>query len=102
TTTLIHIKTGTTLKLATDTNKYTYSLSCGCGFELGVENADTSDGVRYDTGDIALRASSHLIKAYAAPGLTTGKHYGWLAVVTLKPDTQEDFRDTLRDTVIVP
>ena len=84
----------------TDTNSYAFGLSCGCSFELTVVTADTSS-IRYDTTGIQLAAFSHTIKAFGKPGLTPGTYYGSLAVVTLKPDVAEDFRDTLRDTVIV-
>ncbi|MEI8135089.1 MAG: hypothetical protein WCH46_08470 [bacterium] len=83
-----------------DTNTYIFSLSCGCGFEFGIEKYDTTN-IRYDVSRIAVRSSGHTIKAYPAPSLMPGTYYGSLALVTLKPDTQEDFRDTLRDTLIV-
>lgn len=106
---LIHYKyrgnttnTGGILKSTADTNLYGYSLSpCGCGFEFVVENADTSS-VLYNVGNIAVRDVKHFIKAFPRSGLATGTYYGWLAVRTLKPDTEEDFRDTLRDTVMIP
>jgi hypothetical protein len=84
-----------------DSNTYDYALSCGCEFELKVENSDQTS-IRYDFGNITTPSTSHLIKAFPRPGLTTGTYYGWAAVVTLKPDTNPDLRDTLRDTVVVP
>ena len=107
-TSLIHLKNvfpatraNTVLRSFADTNSYNFSLSCGCGFELKVEGADTSS-ILYNVGNIATQATSHIIKAYPKSGLAKGTYYGWLAVVTLKPDTNEDFRDTLRDTVMIP
>ena len=85
----------------TDTNTYNYALSCGCEFELKVENEDAMKNIYYDISNIALKSSSHLVKAYPIAALTPGTYTGWLAVVTLKPDTNPDLRDTLRDTVIV-
>ena len=102
-TTLNVLKTGGIMNKTaakTDTNSYAFGLSCGCSFELTVVTADTSS-IRYDTTGIQLAAFSHTIKAFGKPGLTPGTYYGSLAVVTLKPDVAEDFRDTLRDTVIV-
>ena len=84
----------------TDTNTYSFALSCGCPFELKAEGADTSK-IHYDLSNIPVKANSHLIKAYPVVGLTPGTYTGWLAVVTLQPDTNPDLRDTLRDTVIV-
>jgi hypothetical protein len=95
-TTLIHTKTS-----KSDTNTYVYSLSCGCDFELQTGVADTVN-IIYDLTNIGLKASSHTIKAFVRPGMPAGKYTGSLAIVTVKPDTQEDFRDTLRDTIMAP
>ena len=102
-TTLNVLKTGGIMSKTvakTDTNTYVFGLSCGCSFELTGVKFDTAS-IRYDTTGISVAAFSHTIKAYGKPGLATGTYYGSLAVVTLKPDVAEDFRDTLRDTVIV-
>lgn len=105
---LLHTRTAypttranTILRSFADTNIYNYALSCTCGFEFVVEDADTSS-ILYNVGNIAVRDGSHKIKAFPRSGLTAGTYYGWLAVRTLKPDTQEDFRDTLRDTAMIP
>ncbi len=94
-------RTSGILKVPTDSNVYNLGLSCGCDFELAVETVD-SPKILYDFGNIATKAGVHTIKAFPRPGLTTGTYTGWAAVVTLKPDTNPDLRDTLRDTCIVP
>ncbi|MDP4218879.1 MAG: hypothetical protein Q8916_02245 [Bacteroidota bacterium] len=95
-TSMIHTRTS-----IADTNIYDYDLTCGCDFELKVVDGDTAKNLIYDVGNIAVPASHHIIRVYPKAGLAPGTYTGWLAIVTLKPDTQEDFRDTLRDTIAV-
>ena len=99
-TTLNVIRTGGVMSLK-DSNVYNYGLSCGCSFELQSENAD-STSIRYDLGTSSVAHQNQIIKAFPRKGLTSGKHIGWLALTTLKPDTNPTLKDTLRDTVIVP
>lgn len=98
--TLNHIKTGNIMSTK-DSNSYNFGLSCGCAFELKAEGADTSK-IHYDFGNSATSYTTHVIKAFPKLPLASGTYTGWIAVVTLKPDTNPDLRDTLRDTVKVP
>jgi hypothetical protein len=99
TTGLLRVKTGGRMT-EVDSNKYVYSLPCNCNFELRVEGADTMS-ISYDIRDVGIAAKSHTITAFPRSVLAQGIYYSWLAIVTLKPDTKEDFRDTLRDTVSI-
>src|SRR5437870_12978959 len=71
------------LKLAADTNIYTFGLQCGCPFKLRIETADTVS-ILYDTTNIATKDYTHIIKAFARPGLAYGTYTGSLALVTVK------------------
>ena len=99
-TTLIHTKTGKIVNPA-DTCVYDYALSCGCAFPLAVDAIDTTS-IIYDTANLKDTANHHKIKASVKPGLSSGKHTGFLAITTIQPITTELLKDTLRDTVIVP
>lgn len=82
------------------TKVWVLNLSCGCAFPMKVENADTAN-IRYDFPDVKDTIAIHTIRASKAKTLPSGTYTGWLALVTVPP-TIETFRDTLRDTLIVP
>jgi hypothetical protein len=90
-----------TLHMASDTNIYVFGLQCGCAFELKIVSADTGH-VHYDLGNSAVRDFTHTIKGSPKAGLPPGTYIDSLTVMTVKPDTSEDFTETLRDTVVVP
>ena len=96
---LTHKKVGSILNTS-DTNTYYYLLGSGCPYPIGIESADTS-AVRYDIRNLKDTISVHTIVATAKTGLAKGIYYSRLAIVTIKP-TVESFRDTLRDTLVVP
>ena len=107
-TTLLHTKTFSPvvrangiLRNAVDTNLYSYDLSCGCSFPLGVDR-DTSSYIYYNTSDFKDTITVHKIKAAAKAGLKSGTYSGWLAITTIQPITTELLKDTLRDTLIFP
>ncbi len=82
------------------TKVWVLNLSCGCSFPMAVVDADTTN-IRYDFPDVKDTIAIHSIRASAAKVLPSGTYTGWLALVTVPP-TIETFRDTLRDTLIVP
>ncbi len=82
------------------TKVWVLNLSCGCAFPMAVVNADSTN-IRYDFPDVKDTISIHSIRASKAKTLASGTYTGWLALVTVPP-TIEVFRDTLRDTLIVP
>ena len=96
---LVHKKAGSILTQI-DTNAYYFYLASGCQYPLGIESADTSE-ITYNIKHLNDTISLHTIIAIAKKGLLSGVYFSHLAIVTLKP-TIESFRDTLRDTLVVP
>ena len=95
-------KSGTLNGAGTNSNSYSIGLQCQCPFPMKVESADSADVV-YNLSDIGTTIATHTVTATARLG--TGKPKGTyidsVIMVTIPP-TVETFRDTLRDTVIVP
>ncbi len=83
-----------------NTNSYSIGLQCGCGFPMKVESADSAD-VIYNLSDIGTIIITHTVTATARPGRPKGMYIDSVIMVTIPP-TVETFRDTLRDTVVVP
>jgi hypothetical protein len=102
-TTLVTYKTRTGIlrNAAADTNSYSIKLSCGCEFTMKAEIGDTTY-IHYDLADLSKSQSAHYIKATIKPGGVSGTRYIDSLIIVTQPPTQETFRDTLRDTLIVP
>ncbi|HET9136759.1 MAG TPA: hypothetical protein VFO76_08980, partial [Candidatus Kapabacteria bacterium] len=79
-----------------------YSLSCGCPFKMQVRSADTSDWIVYEYPNFGDLQSQHSIRASLKAGAPSGMHRGMIEIGTVQPETTEDLRDTLRDSVMVP
>jgi hypothetical protein len=84
------------------TRLVSYALSCGCPFKMQVRSADTSDWIVYEYPNFPDLQSIHDIRAMLKPGAPSGMHRGWIEIGTVQPETTEDLRDTLRDSVMVP
>jgi hypothetical protein len=94
-------KSGILRNIATDTNAYTINLTCGCEFTMKVESAGTSY-IDYDVSDLSTSIRVHHITAKVKPGGVSGTTYIDSIILVTQPPTEETFRDTLRDTLIVP
>jgi hypothetical protein len=83
-----------------NSNTYSIGLQCTCPFPMKVESADSAD-VIYNLSDIGTTIVTHTVTATARPGRPKGMYIDSVIMVTIPP-TVETFRDTLRDTVVVP
>jgi len=85
-----------------DTNLYQVDLSCGCAFTLVSLDADTTH-ILYDLRDLPDTLQVHNIRATIKPGALppSGTYISYVAIMA-HPQPSETFRDTLRDTLIVP